>query len=97
MTSTWRHAAAALAADLRHVFASRLRSIVAYGPRIDGADDHAPLTCMALVESCGDCEALVKRPVVVEGGCSTSGRRPHPATAWLAVAALLVALYRLRS
>ncbi len=62
MTSTWRHAAAALAADLRHVFSSRLRSVVAYGPRIDGADEHAPLTCMALVESCGiaDLEACAR-------------------------------------
>jgi hypothetical protein len=53
MSSTWRHAAAALAADLRHVFAGRLRSVVAYGPRIDGADDTTPLSCLVLVESCG--------------------------------------------
>lgn len=51
MSSTWRPAAAALVADLRHIFADRLRSIVAYGPRIEGADD-TPLTCLALVESC---------------------------------------------
>jgi hypothetical protein len=62
MSSTWRHAAAALAADLRHVFSSRLRSIVAYGPRIDGTDEDGPLTCMALVESCGvpDLEACAR-------------------------------------
>jgi hypothetical protein len=53
MTSTWRHAAAALAADLRHVFAGRLRSLVAYGARIDGADETTPLSCLALVDSCG--------------------------------------------
>jgi hypothetical protein len=53
MSSTWRHAAAALAADLRRVFSTRLRSIVAYGPRIDADDESTPLTCLALVESCG--------------------------------------------
>jgi hypothetical protein len=37
--------------DLRQIFADRLRSLVAYGPRIEGADD-TPLTCLALVESC---------------------------------------------
>lgn len=50
MTSTWRSAAAALAADLRNIFSSRLRSLVVYGARIDG-DDAAPLTCLALVDS----------------------------------------------
>jgi hypothetical protein len=50
MTSTWQTAADSLAADLRDVFADRLRSIVAYGPQLDG-DDDAPLTCMALVSS----------------------------------------------
>jgi hypothetical protein len=53
MTSTWRHAADALAADLRHVFAGRLRSVVAYGPCLDGAAETAPLSCLALVDSCG--------------------------------------------
>jgi len=63
MSSTWRHAAAALAADLRHVFSTRLRSIVAYGPRIDAEADTAPLTCLALVESCGitDLESCARR------------------------------------
>jgi hypothetical protein len=51
MSSTWRHAASTLVSDLRHVFADRLRSVVAYGPRVEGAEE-APLTCMALVESC---------------------------------------------
>ena len=52
MTSTWRQAASALVADLQRIFAFRLRSVVAYGPQIDGdADD--PLTCLALVDSLG--------------------------------------------
>jgi hypothetical protein len=46
----WRQAAATLVADLKQVFASRLRSVVAYGPHIEG-DEHAPITCLALVES----------------------------------------------
>jgi hypothetical protein len=50
MSSSWQHAAAALVTDLRHVFADRLRSLVAYGPAVDGARD-APLTCLALVDS----------------------------------------------
>ena len=50
MTSTWRAAAETLVSDLRHVFAGRLRSVVAYGPHIEGVDE-APLTCLALVES----------------------------------------------
>ena len=52
MTSTWRHLAAALVSDLRHIFAARLRSVVAYGPRIED-DADSPLTCLALVESIG--------------------------------------------
>lgn len=47
---TWRPAAAALVADLAHVFAGRLRSVVAYGARVEG-DEEAPLTCLALVDS----------------------------------------------
>lgn len=47
---SWRSAAAALVADLTHIFAGRLRSIVAYGARVDG-DEEAPLTCLVLVES----------------------------------------------
>jgi len=50
MTSTWQTAAGSLAADLRNVFGDRLRSVVAYGPHIEGEAD-APLTCMALVSS----------------------------------------------
>src|SRR5688572_2167519 len=52
MSSSWQHSAASLVADLKRVFAERLQSVVAYGPRVDGADD-APLTCLALVESLG--------------------------------------------
>jgi hypothetical protein len=50
MTSTWHAAAETLVSDLQHVFAGRLRSVVAYGPHIEGVDE-APLTCLALVES----------------------------------------------
>lgn len=50
MTSTWRGAAETLVSDLRRVFAERLRSVVAYGPHIEG-DAEAPLSCLALVRS----------------------------------------------
>jgi hypothetical protein len=50
MASTWKTAAESLAADLRGVFGARLRSVVAYGPHLEG-DADAPLTCMALVAS----------------------------------------------
>ena len=50
MTSTWSAAAKSLAADLRSVFGDRLRSVVAYGPHLEG-DGDAPLTCLALVAS----------------------------------------------
>lgn len=46
----WRHAAAALVADLTRIFAGRLRSVVAYGPHLEGNED-APLTSLALVDS----------------------------------------------
>ena len=48
----WLQAAAGLVADFRHIFAARLRSVVAYGPHIEG-DEHTPLSCLALVESLG--------------------------------------------
>lgn len=59
---SWRHAADALVTDLRHIFAGRLHSLVAYGPRIEGEGD-APLTCLALVESLvlSDLEACAGR------------------------------------
>ena len=50
MTGTWQEAAGRLVGDLRSVFGDRLRSVVAYGPHLDGIDD-APLTCLALVDS----------------------------------------------
>jgi hypothetical protein len=58
---SWRHAAAALVTDLRRVFAGRLRSLVAYGPRVEG-EGGAPLTCLALVDSLGlsDLDACAK-------------------------------------
>ena len=58
----WRHAAAALVADLTGVFAGRLRSVVAYGPHLEG-DDDAPLTCLALVDSIAmsDLDACARR------------------------------------
>src|SRR5262245_31721396 len=61
MASTWRAAADTLVSDLRHVFADRLRSVVAYGPHIEGVNE-APLTCLALVESIGlaDLEACAR-------------------------------------
>ena len=46
----WRQAAAALTADLKQVFTGRLRSVVAYGPHIEG-DHEAPISCLALVDS----------------------------------------------
>jgi len=48
--AAWKPAAESLAADLRSVFGDRLRSVVAYGPHLDG-DEHAPLTCLALVST----------------------------------------------
>jgi serine protease len=50
---------------------------------------------LALAQSCEDCEALVKPPVVVQGGCSPAPSRAPAGL--LAVAMLLLALYRLRS
>ena len=50
MTSSWKSAADALVGDLRNVFGPRLLAVVAYGPRIEGADSE-PLTCLALVEN----------------------------------------------
>lgn len=46
----WRQAAAVLVADLKQVFSGRLRSVVAYGPHIEG-HEQSPITCLALVES----------------------------------------------
>jgi hypothetical protein len=49
-TTAWQPAATLLVNDLRAVFGERLRSVVAYGPALDGASD-APVTCVALVAS----------------------------------------------
>ena len=48
MVSSSPDVASLLVADLRSVFGSRLRSVVAYGPRLEG-DTSAPLSCLALV------------------------------------------------
>ena len=48
----WRQAAAALVADLTHIFGDRLRSVVAYGAHVEG-NEQAPITCLALVDSLG--------------------------------------------
>src|SRR5690242_2301467 len=50
MTDSWRHAAGRVATELSAIFGSRLRSVVAYGPHVDGQADQ-PLTCLALVDS----------------------------------------------
>ena len=50
MTPTWQSAAPGLVSDLRNVFGDRLRSVVAYGPRVEG-HEAAPLACLALVSS----------------------------------------------
>ena len=61
MTPTWQSAALALVGDLRHVFGDRLRSVVAYGPQLDGHVS-SPLTCLALVTSLkvGDLDACAR-------------------------------------
>jgi hypothetical protein len=50
MTPTWQSAAQGLVGDLRNVFGNRLRSVVAYGPHVDG-DEATPLRCLVLVTS----------------------------------------------
>jgi hypothetical protein len=50
MNVDWKPAAESLAGDLRRVFGDRLKSVVAYGPLLEG-DEHAPLACLALVSS----------------------------------------------
>jgi hypothetical protein len=49
MTPTpWKSTADGLVEDLRYVFGTRLRAVVAYGPAVEGSTS-APLTCLALV------------------------------------------------
>jgi len=57
----WQSAAHGLVNDLRGVFGDRLRSLVVYGPHVDG-HTAAPLTCLALVSSLGfsDLEACAR-------------------------------------
>jgi hypothetical protein len=50
MATSWKTEAGSLSDDLRRVFNDRLRSVVAYGPHVEG-DGDAPLTCLALVAS----------------------------------------------
>lgn len=50
MAATWRSAADTLVRDLERIFRGRLRSVVAYGARLEGADTE-PLTCLALVDA----------------------------------------------
>src|SRR5688572_7561354 len=50
MVSSSHPRTAALIADLRGIFSNRLRSVVAYGPHLDG-DAAAPLASLALVSS----------------------------------------------
>jgi len=50
MTPTWRATADVLVADLQTIFATRLRAVVAYGPRLE-EEAGTSLTCFALVDS----------------------------------------------
>jgi len=61
MTSTSQSAAGALVRDLRSVFGDRLRSVVTYGPHLEG-DEGAALTALALVSSLsvGDLDACAR-------------------------------------
>ena len=58
---TWQSAALGLVTDLQDVFGDRLRSVVAYGPHIEG-QAATPLTCLAVVSSLGlsDLEACAR-------------------------------------
>jgi hypothetical protein len=50
MSSAWKNSAASLLDDLQRAFGHRLRSVVAYGPVLEGTAG-APLRCLALVSS----------------------------------------------
>ncbi|HVG72422.1 MAG TPA: hypothetical protein VM819_16030 [Vicinamibacterales bacterium] len=73
MNTSWQPAALGLVGDLRNVFGDRLRSVVAYGPRVEG-HDATPLTCLALVSGLGvsDLESLARQ--------TSKWRRNHVAT-----------------
>lgn len=62
MTPAWQSAALGLVGDLRNVFGDRLRSVVAYGPHLEG-NDSAPLACLALVTelSAADLEGCARQ------------------------------------
>jgi hypothetical protein len=62
MTPAWQSAALRLVSDLKAVFGDRLRSVVAYGPHLDG-QSNAPLTCLALVNdlTLSDLEACARQ------------------------------------
>lgn len=51
MSATWRGPAEYLLADLRTVFADRLRSLSVYGPHAEGEGATGPISCLALVSS----------------------------------------------
>ena len=59
--TSWRPAAERLVGGLRAVFGERLRSVVAYGPHVEGHVD-GPLSCLALVTAitAADLEACAK-------------------------------------
>ena len=73
MSSSWKAAADSLADDLHRVFNDRLRSVVAYGPHVEG-DANAPLTCLALVSS------LTIEDLHACAAFSTAWERSHVAT-----------------
>ncbi|MGE0591868.1 MAG: hypothetical protein AB7G23_01940 [Vicinamibacterales bacterium] len=49
MPPDWRPAAEGLVSDVQHIFDARLRSVIAYGPAVDGVPD-APVACLVLVD-----------------------------------------------
>ncbi len=61
MTASWTETAGTLATDLEGIFGTRLLSVVAYGPRLDGSAG-APLSTLALVSSLevGDLDACAR-------------------------------------
>ena len=51
MSSSWQGPTEYLVADLRTVFAERLRSVCVYGPHAEGHGGGAPISCLVLVAS----------------------------------------------
>jgi hypothetical protein len=62
MTDSWRHGAEDVATALRAIFGTRLRTVAAYGPVLEGHAD-TPLSCLALVDTLtiSDLEACAAR------------------------------------